>query len=207
MRAYPQIPTDEPLPLAIFFADPDQVSSGPPLRPEAVARFDALLHELNPDALRVDSDRVRHLCVWLASLPSETARDVLDRRLRRLVELRAMLDDGAWDADEACRERLRKLFAYIDHDDDLIPDGDPLIGKLDDVLLIELAWPAFVTEAADYRDFRAYCTDEHPPGDGSEQRTAWLRDRLAEIALWEHHLRVSDSRYIDRGQPEMFHIG
>lgn len=207
MRAYPPIPTDAPLPMAIFFADPDQIPPGPTLRPEAIARFDALLHELNPDAVRVESIRIRSLCAWLASLPPETAQDMLNRRLRRLEELRGMLNDDAWDADAALRERLRKLFAYVDQADDLIADGEPLIGKLDDVLLIELAWPAFAIEAEDYRDFCAYRADEHPPGDGGEQRQAWIRDRLAEIALLEHHQRVSDGRYIDRGRPEMFHIG
>jgi uncharacterized membrane protein YkvA (DUF1232 family) len=100
------------------------------------------------------------------------------------------------------------LFAYIDHDDDLIPDHEPLIGKLDDVLLIELAWPAFVAEAEDYRDFCQYRAEEHPIGDGPAQRGAWIRDRLAEIALWQHHLRVNDSRYAsDSAKPrELFHI-
>ena len=207
MRAYSPISTDEPLPLTIFFADPELVPPGPPLRPEAIARFDALLHELNPDALRVDSVRIRNLCAWVASLPPDTAPDALDRRLRRLEELRSMLDDGAWDADAALCERLRKLLAYVDQDDDLIPDANPVIGKLDDVLLIELAWPAFATEAGDYRDFCAYRTDQHPPGDGGEQRQAWIRDRRAEIALMAHHQCVSDSRYIDCGRPEIFHIG
>ena len=118
-----------------------------------------------------------------------------------------MLDDADWDADDATRMRLRKLIAYIDQDDDLIPDHEPVLGKLDDVLLIELAWPAFATEAEDYRDFSEYRSEEHPGGNGSEQRAAWIRDRLAEIALWQHHLRVNDSHYADRGHPvEPFHV-
>jgi len=180
---------------------------GPELRPEAVAQFDALLHELNPDAPRVDLPRVRSLCAWLASLPPAAAQDVLDRRLQRIEELRTMLDDTAWDADDATRERLRKLFDYIDRDEDLIPDHEPVLGKLDDVMLIELAWPAFVAEADDYRDFCAYRNEQHPSGDGHAQRSAWIRDRMAEIALWEHHMRVNDSRYAEGGSPDYFHVG
>ena len=208
MRAAIPTITEEPLPFTGAFESAAPLPPGLSLRPDAVARFDALLHELNPDALRVDPLRVRNLCVWLASLPPQAAQDVLDRRLRRMEELRAMLDDGDWDAGDAIRERLRMLFAYIDHDDDLIPDHEPLIGKLDDVLLIELAWPAFVAEAEDYRDFCQYRAEEHPIGDGPAQRGAWIRDRLAEIALWQHHLRVNDSRYAsDSAKPrELFHI-
>jgi uncharacterized membrane protein YkvA (DUF1232 family) len=206
MRLFVPTPTDEPLPLAHareYMPDP----AGLPLRSAAVAQFDALLHELNPDAVRVDPERVQGLCVWLASLPSLAAQEVLDRRLRRIEDLRAMLDDADWDANEATRMRLRKLIAYIDQDDDLIPDHDPVLGKLDDVLLIELAWPAFADEADDYRDFSEYRSVEHPGGNGSDQRAAWIRDRLAEIALLQHHLRVNSSHYVDRGRSiEPFHV-
>lgn len=118
-----------------------------------------------------------------------------------------MLEDADWDADESIRARLLKLFAYIDQDDHLIPDHGPLLGKLDDVLLIELAWPAFVSEAEDYRDFSEYRRTEHPHGSGSEQRAAWIRHRLAEIALWQHHLRVNHSHYVHSGHPAgPFHV-
>jgi hypothetical protein len=66
---------------------------------------------------------------------------------------------------------------------------------------------AGATEAKDYRDFCADRTDEHAPRTGSERRKAWIRHHLAKIALLEHHQRVSDGRYIDRGRPEMLHIG
>lgn len=208
MRPSATIPTDDPLPFANASTPAKRMPAGLSLRGEAVAQFDALLHELNPNAVRVDPERVQNLCVWLASLPPHAAHDVLDRRLRRMEQLRAMLDDVDWDADDAIRVRLRKLFAYIDQDDDLIPDREPVLGLLDDVLLIELAWPAFVTEAEDYRDFCAYRNEEHPHGNGDEQRKAWIRDRMAEIALWQHHLRVNDSHYAYSGHPEQsFHIG
>ena len=180
-----------------------------PLRSDAVARFDAFLHELNPDAPRADPDRIQRLANWLVTLPDDTASDVLDRRLRRITELRAMLDDPDWDADDATRARLEKLFGYIDRDDGLISDHEPLLGLLDDVLLIELAWPAFAEEAEEYRDFSAYRSDEHPAGSGGEQRAAWLQDRLAEIGLLRHQLRVHDSHYVPSRliRKELFRVG
>ena len=196
--------TDEPLPLQ-YGADPG--AAGPSLRGEAVAQFDALLHELYPDAVRVDEERVRNLCVWLASMPPQAAQDVLDRRLRRIDELRRMVDDDCWDAPDAVRARLAKLIAYLDKDEDLIPDQEPLIGKLDDVLLLELAWPAFAAEAEDYRDFCADRSESNPVGTGGEQRAAWIRDRLAEIALWQHHMRVNASRYSESGSHRGFRVG
>jgi uncharacterized membrane protein YkvA (DUF1232 family) len=207
MRPTAPTPTDDPLPLDRSNGG-GEGNFGIPLQHDAVARYDALLHELNPDAVRVDAGRIQRLASWLVSLPPQAAQEALDRRLRRIEELRAMLGDTAWDASEAIRARLRKLFAYIDQDQDLIPDHQPLLGKLDDVLLIELAWPAFATEADDYRDFCSYRSSQHPDGSGDEQRAAWIRDRLAEIALWQQRLRINDSHYIYKGHPEEpFHIG
>ncbi|QWP74645.1 hypothetical protein J5226_13180 [Lysobacter sp. K5869] len=172
------------------------------LRPAAIAAFDALVHEIHPDAARVDADRLERLAGWLAQLPPAQARHAIDTRLRCLQDLRAMAADPAWDCDSATRRRLQRLFAYVDQGEDLIDDRVPLLGLLDDVLLIELTWPAFAAEAEDYRDFRAYLQVEHPAGDAGEQRAAWVRDRLAELALLQHHARVSDSHYANGRTPE-----
>jgi len=211
MRRSIPTPTGDPLPFVTGGNQPvgskEQAASlraTPLLRSESVARFDALLHELNPDAVRVDIDRMQHLIDWLVSLPEREAHGVLDRRLARLEELRAMVHDPDWDADDATRVRLRKLFVYIDCNDDLILDHEPLLGLLDDVLLIELAWPAFSSEVEEYRDFSSYRNDEHPVGGGDERRGAWIQDRLAELALLKHQVRVNDSHYIHRGHPEDF---
>lgn len=208
MRLPVPTPTVDPLPYEELKERSEETRVSVPLRNDAVARFDAFLHELNPDAPRADPDRIQRLANWLVTLPDDTASDVLDRRLRRITELRAMLDDPDWDADDATRARLEKLFGYIDRDDGLISDHEPLLGLLDDVLLIELAWPAFAEEAEEYRDFSAYRSDEHPVGSGDEQRAAWLQDRLAQIGLLQHQLRVSDSHYVHRGHPEeLFRVG
>ncbi len=208
MRMPVPAPSAKPLPFRPGDATPRSSYPPPrcdatlPLRGTAVARFDGVLHQLNPEAVRVDIDRMQHLLVWLLTLSEEDARGVLDRRLRRIDELRAMLGDADWDADDAMRARLGKLFDYIDRDADLSPDHEPLLGVLDDALLIELAWPAFAEEVVEYRDFCAYRNEEHPVGGGAQQRMAWIRDRQAEIALLQHHVRVHGSHYIERGHPE-----
>lgn len=174
----------------------------------AVARFDQLLHEIHPDARHVDTDRIATLGRWLQGLPAPQARAVLDERLRRIEQLRAMLDDGDWDRREAACRRVRKLLAYLDQDHDLIPDAIPLLGLLDDVILLELAWPAVSTEAEDYADFCAYRETTRPQGDGAQRREAWIRDRLEALALYQHHARVNARPYVDGGHPDRpFRVG
>lgn len=205
MRMPHPTPTPEPLPFERDSALPRYVQPYEPamaIAPAAIAAFDALVHELHPDAARVDASRLQRLAGWLAALPASEARRVIDERLQCLQDLRAMAADEAWDCDPALRRRLDQLFAYVDDGEDLIPDRVPLLGLLDDVLLIELAWPAFAAEAEDFRDFCAYRRIEHPPGDAAQQRAAWVRDRLAELALLQHQARVSDSHYVNGRTPE-----
>ena len=73
---------------------------------------------------------------------------------------------------------------------------------LDDVILLELAWPAVATEAEDYRDFCAYRNAVQPQGDGTQRREAWVRERLDALALYQHHARVNARRYVQGGSPE-----
>ena len=168
----------------------------------AVARFDQLLHEIHPEARHVDADRIATLARWLQGLPTERARAVLDERLARIERLRAMLDDTDWDRREDACQRVRTLLAYLDQDHDLIPDAIPLLGLLDDVILLELAWPAVATEAEDYVDFCDYRRAANPDGNGSQRRDAWVRDRLEALALYQHHERVNASRYVDGRHPD-----
>ena len=195
MRLPVHFPTDRPLPFDLR-GPVGEALPGVRLQGDAVARFDALLHELYPDAQRADPDRIQRLANWLVALPSEEAEAVLDVRLQRIGELRAMLDDPDWDTDDATRARLLKLLAYVDRNDDLIADAVPLLGLLDDVLLVELAWPAFETELENYRDFRAYCTERQLAGVDPAHRDAWMQDRLAELALWRHQIESFDQRFV-----------
>ena len=202
-------PAESPLPWhdRPVHANRDSIG-GMQLDAAAVERFDRLLHDIHPDAPHVDADRIVTLGRWLQDLPVAQARDVLDERLRRIEQLRAMLYDADWDRREAACIRVRRLLAYLDQDHDLIPDSIPLLGALDDVILLELSWPVLATEAEDYADFCDYRSAAQPDGDGLARREAWIRDRLAALALYQHHARVNASHYIDGGHPDRpFRVG
>lgn len=183
-------------PLPYGTAGPESnVHAGLSLDPRAVAEFDTLLHEINPDALRADPERIEHLADWLISLSPDEAEHVLDARLECVDTLRAMLADESWNTPPAMAKRLQLLFEYLDRDRDLIDDAIPLLGLLDDVLLIELSAPVFADEVAQYRDFHRYATNRHLHGPDPAHRRAWLHDRLDELRLMQHRARVRESRY------------
>jgi uncharacterized membrane protein YkvA (DUF1232 family) len=214
MRNLPPTPTDAPLPRSGALPRPGIAASAtdtgsaatrapPAFDPARVAAFDALLHEIHPDARRVGTDELAGLARWLLLLPEAEARMVLAERVARIEELRRMLDDPDWDARAADRARVRKLIGYLDQGEDLIPDRMPLLGLLDDVLLLELAWPAVCDEAEEYRDYCAWRSQARPAGKADQRRAAWVRDRLDELALWRQRMQVRASHYadVDAGQP------
>lgn len=208
MRSPHPTPTDRPLPFEQFRGGITDNLGAPAgfaeiaLSGPAVAQFDDLVHELYPDAARVDQDRLQHLAAWLLSLPEDEARSELEARLQRMEELRALVSDSAWDPHEAIRHRIDKLLAYVDREDDLIHDSLQLLGRLDDVLLIELAWPAFAEEVDEYTDFCGYRETRRPSGTPTEQREAWLRDRLAELERLRRDAGLGDGHFADVRGPE-----
>lgn len=170
------------------------------LEDAAVARFNALLAELSPDAPRVSADQLVTLARWLQAQPPDQAVAILSERLARAEQLRRMLNDGDWDVDADMRERARMLTSYLQQVDDLIPDDQPLVGHLDDALLVELAWPAFRAETLDYDDFCRFRSAERPRGTAAERRLAWENACLAEAALLQQRRDVRARRYAG-GQP------
>jgi uncharacterized membrane protein YkvA (DUF1232 family) len=64
--------------------------------------------------------------------------DFVSERLPELDTMISMLEDAEWRLPRANRERILATFVYFGDPEDVIPDGIPAIGFLDDVILIEL---------------------------------------------------------------------
>ena len=165
----------------------------------AVAEFNDLLHELHPDAPHVEAEDVASVARWLLSLPTVQAEAMLEARLGRLQELRDLAGDTDWGLDEALSNRISRLLDYVARSRDLIPDDVPLIGRLDDALLVELSWPMLADELEDFRDFCRFRDASGAAYGGHPSREQWLAARLEEGALWEQVHRVRSQHYIDPG--------
>ncbi|WP_290888450.1 YkvA family protein [Arenimonas sp.] len=170
------------------------------LRDAAVQQFNQLLAQIAPNAPRVSADQLVTLARWLQDQPREHAVAILSERLARAEHLRRMLNDSDWDVCVDTRERARMLISYLQQVDDLIPDTQPLLGHLDDALLVELAWPAFADETLDYGDFCRFRAEARPRGTPRERRLAWETACLAEVALIQQRRQVRARHYIG-GEP------
>lgn len=158
------------------------------------------------NAPRVTTDQLVTLARWLQEQPREQAVALLSERLARAEQLRRMHNDSDWHVRADTRERARLLIGYLQEVDDLIPDDLPLLGHLDDALLVELSWAAFANEARDYDDFCRYRAVERPRGSPHERRLAWETASLAEAALRQQRRQVRNLHYVAAVLPDRFRV-
>ncbi|MGI9236663.1 MAG: YkvA family protein [Woeseiaceae bacterium] len=69
---------------------------------------------------------------------SQPLPDFVGKRIPQLESLISMLTDDDWQLPESDRERLLATFIYFADPEDILPDDIPVIGYLDDVIIIEL---------------------------------------------------------------------
>ena len=93
------------------------------------------------------------------------------------------------------RSSGRRLLDYIRRIDDLIPDDMPLIGHLDDALLVELSWAEFAGEVQDYLDYCRFISESHVRGTAEERRVVWESACLAEASQIIHRQQVRERGY------------
>jgi uncharacterized membrane protein YkvA (DUF1232 family) len=187
----------EPLPLALPVAHADSRPSGVGLKltDAAVLAFNYHLHDVHRQAPSVDKVQIADFAQWLETLPAETAEATINLRLSRAESLRRMLDDPDWPLPANVAAHGRKLLAYLRSLDDLIPDDVPVIGHLDDALLIELSWSEFAGDVQDYLDFCRFCREERVRGTAAERRDAWESECLAEASVMLHQHAVRQRGY------------
>ena len=88
---------------------------------------------------------------------AEPLPDFVAKRIPQLESMIRMLQDDEWQLPVGDRERLLATFVYFADPEDILPDHIPVIGYLDDVIMIELVVRELqhVRDAySDFCDFR-----------------------------------------------------
>ena len=136
-------------------------------------------------------DAVRHVLEEIRG--NEPLPDFVAERLPQLDLLIQMLADEEWQLPSDDRERVLAMFVYFSDPEDILPDHIPVIGYLDDVIIIELVTREMqhVREAYDdFRTFRREFDEEH----GKEIDGAIRRDRLDRQRQQLHQRMVRRSK-------------
>lgn len=108
---------------------------------------------------------------------NEPLPDFVGKRIPQLESLIQMLTDDEWQLPDGDREQLLATFVYFGDPEDILPDDIPVIGYLDDVIIIEIVARELEHVREAYDDFCKFRDDfdrEHGKGMDSAVR----RDRL-----------------------------
>jgi len=108
---------------------------------------------------------------------SEPLPDFVGKRIPELESLISMLGDEEWQLPEVDRQRLLATFVYFADPEDILPDHIPVIGYLDDVIIIELVARELVHVREAYDDFCRF-RDEFEKKHGDKMDPVIRRDRL-----------------------------
>ncbi len=79
--------------------------------------------------------------------------DFVAKRIPQLESLIRMLQDDEWQLPKEARERLLAAFIYFADPEDLVPDHIPIIGYIDDIIMIELVVRELQHAREAYDDF------------------------------------------------------
>lgn len=120
------------------------------------------------DAIRQVLDEIRS---------NEPLPDFVSQRLPELEIMIQMLLDEEWQLPPDDRERLLATFIYFGDPEDIIPDSVPVIGYLDDVIILELAAMQLIHVREAYAEFCRF-RDEFDATNGKSIDAAIRRDRL-----------------------------
>jgi uncharacterized membrane protein YkvA (DUF1232 family) len=121
--------------------------------------------------------------------------DFVGQRLAHLDTMIAMARDVGWAMPEADKQRVLSALVYFADPKDVIPDAIPVLGYLDDAIMIELCMRDLKHEFDAYEDFcdfrqaEAQRRGENPSVVG---RAEWLEGRREELLERMHTRRDRD---------------
>ena len=115
------------------------------------------------------------------------------RRLHKVRALAGMLEDQEWQLPEAERRRVLQGLAYVAEAHDLVPDNVPVLGLLDDAIMLELVLHDLRHELEGYEEFDEFRRHElAKPGAAGHltvSRENWLDARRRAL-----HERIRERR-------------
>lgn len=174
-------------------------------------RFNVLLHGLGRQQAPLETDQLitaaREVC---GHRGAGSPPACIAHQLRRAAALRLMTSDAGWTAANDTLGVANVVMEYLRSREDLIPDRLPDIGRFDDAIVVETAWPRLDAEVARYLDFcrvRALETSLRGEADADFRftREDWEQARHAEAALAAKRRQIRESSYLPAPVP-MFYV-
>ena len=141
---------------------------------------------------KADNELVDCAAQLLTDAQGRELPDFILQRLLRVDDMIAMVRDQAWALEGEDRQRVLSALAYFCNPDDVIPDHSPVLGYLDDAIMIELSVRELQHELDAYDEFCEYRQGQAEiRGLEADKvgRTEWLASRREELVERMHRRR------------------
>lgn len=171
------------------------------------------------DGMKKAQEETRHLSAQQVTdaagkLLSES-RDVqvpgfIAERLGKLDAMINMVHDAGWALPDEDKQRVLSALTYFADPKDVIPDTVPVLGFLDDAIMIELCVRELKHELDAYEDFCDYRKSEaERRGEDTANmgREDWLEGRRAELQDRMHRRRRDSYSGTGSWKPALFKFG
>lgn len=181
------------------------------LDPDRLIHFNAVLAHICAEAPPLSQDQLASAARRTLERYRDPARPAfVDSRLQALTRLESMAADRGWALADADVARIAAVRAYRDEPEDAIPDALPVIGLLDDAVLIDAMLQTLHHELADYADYSRFCRvaadfANVAADDLNFTRQHWLEAR--QVAADAHQRHREQTHYIADPRVSLFHIG
>ena len=142
-----------------------------------------------------DDEIIENAGHLLADAQKVRIPDFILSRLLRLDDMIAMLRDEAWALDATDRKRVLSALVYFNNPNDVIADSVPVLGYLDDAVMIEMCVRDLQHELDaydDFCDFRQRQAERLGLDPAKVGRADWLGGRREELVDRMHQRRERD---------------
>lgn len=182
------------------------------LQPDRLDNFNRTLRELSREAPGITMDQIATAAQRALQRHADgSTPPFVQSRMATLARLERMAADRSWQCSDECQRLIGVLDAYRNDDQDLIPDDQPVVGLLDDAVLVDVALQLLRAELGDYEDFCRFRKVAAEFAGMSEAETGITRNHWVEAMIQARHsLGRIDGSPNDRFAPDprasLFHI-
>jgi len=173
------------------------------------------------DAMHQSQEQAKHLSArevtdaaskLLADGHKVALPNFIAERLAKLDSMIAMVNDDGFALPDEDKQRVLACLTYFANPQDIIPDNVPVLGYLDDAIMIELCVRELQHEIEAYEDFVEYRKQEAAahgvdPAALKTQRHEWAEARRIELIERMRKRRGQSYQSTDGWKPTLFTFG